>query len=270
MADGNGSTGGWRAVRAPDASGTRVIVRAARLISVTLLLYLGWELVDLLLVLAPRARRTWRRAVMRRWSRASCAALSVRVEVAGPPPASGSFLVSNHLSYLDVAVLASVTDTVFVSKSEVRGWPGIGWLARRFGTIFVARERKRDLPETNRRIDEALADGEGVVVFPEGTSTRGDQVLPFRPALLAPAADRRLPVRAASLHYATREGDPPASLAVCWWGDAPFLPHLRGLLALRGVEARVAFDPDPVQESDRKELAEKLWCKVNLLFRPVP
>jgi 1-acyl-sn-glycerol-3-phosphate acyltransferase len=159
---------------------------------------------------------------------------------------------------------------VFVSKAEVRDWPGIGWLARRFGTIFVERGRKRALPETNRRIDEALADGEGVVVFPEGTSTRGDQVLPFRPSLLAPAAERGLPVRAASLHYSTLEGDAPASLAVCWWGDAPFLPHLRGLLALRGIEARIAFDSGPVQESDRKELAEKLRRKVNLLFRPVP
>jgi hypothetical protein len=107
-------------------------------------------------------------------------------------------------------------------------------------------------------------------VFPEGTSTRGDQVLAFRPSLLAPAAERGLPVRAACLRYETLAGDPPASLAVCWWGDAPFLPHLRGLLALRGVEATVAFDPDPVQESDRKELAEKLRRKVNSLFRPVP
>jgi 1-acyl-sn-glycerol-3-phosphate acyltransferase len=268
--DGTGSTGDVQAVAAPEAGSFRVFARALRLSAVTLALYLAWEIGDLLLLATPRARRGWRRVVMRRWSRACCAALSVRIEVDGPRPSGGNFLVSNHLSYLDIVVLASVTDTVFVSKAEVRDWPAIGWLARRFGTIFVARERKRDLPEANRRIDEALAGGEGVVVFPEGTSTRGDKVLAFRPSLLAPAAERARPVRAACLHYATLAGDPPASLAVCWWGDAAFLPHLRGLLALRGVEATVKFDPDPVRESDRKELAEKLRRKVNSLFRPVP
>ncbi len=261
--------------RAPEtALGARGAARGARLAAVTLAYYVAWEIVGLALVLAPRARRGWRRAVMRRWSRAACAALAVEVEVTGTPPprgrGNGTFLVANHLGYLDIVVLASVVDTVFVSKAEIRDWPAIGWLSRRFGTIYVARERKRDLPVTNRRIDEALEAGEGVVVFPEGTSTRGDAMLPFRPSLLAPAADRGLPVRAAALRYETRAGDPPASLAVCWWGDAPFLPHLRGLLSLRGIDAHVAFDPDPVTDPDRKELAEKLWRRVNRLFRPVP
>jgi len=243
----------------------RQSARAARLLGVTLVWYVLLELGWLACSLAPRAaqrRRRWRRLVKRRWCAAVCRALAVRVEVVGEPPRQPSFLVSNHLSYLDVPVLGSLIDTVFVSKAEVADWPAIGHLATRGGTVFVDRARKRALPQVNERIRTVLAQGDGVVVFPEGTSTGGDELLPFRPSLLAPAADLGLEVRSATLSYAAGPGDPPARQSVCWWADAPFGPHVLGLLGLSRVRARVVFHPQTVREADRKQLADRLWSCV--------
>ncbi len=249
----------------------RAVLRGAWLIGLTLGLYLVWGLGHLSAsALAPRRRGPWRRRVFRLWGRGVCRGLGVRLSVVGEPPRTGVFLVSNHLSYLDIPVLASQLPAVFVSKSEVAGWPLIGRGARAMGTIFLVRERKRELPDVNRQIDSALAAGDGVVVFPEGTSTKGDQVLPFRPSLLAPAAQAELPVRAAVLRYETRASDTPASLSVCWWGDMPFGPHVSELLKLEFIDAQLEFLPEAVSDGDRKRLAEKLWAAVNSRFRPIP
>jgi 1-acyl-sn-glycerol-3-phosphate acyltransferase len=240
----------------------RLVWRGSRLVLATLTAYLLLEIGWLVLALLPERaarRRGWRRRIKRRWSRALCRAMAVRVEVVGEPPRQPCLLVSNHLSYLDIPVLAGLVDTVFVSKAEVARWPVVGLLATRADTIYVDRERKRRLPEVNARIRQVLEDGDGVVVFPEGTSTGGDGVLPFRPSLLAPAAELGLEVRCARLCYATGPGDPPASESVCWWRDMPFGPHVLGLLRLSGIQARVFFPPEAVRASDRKELAERLW-----------
>jgi 1-acyl-sn-glycerol-3-phosphate acyltransferase len=240
------------------------------LFAVTAVLYPPLVIGLVVLLPAPKLRLKLRRAIVHRWHKAVCAALAVRVRVEGELPPPGSFLVCNHLSYLDINVIGSVIRTVFVSKAEVADWPGIGMLASSAGTIYVERRRKRQLADVNVSIEQGLARGDGVVVFPEGTSTKGDVVLPFRPSLLAPAADAGLEVRAASLSYRTAPGDPPASLAVCWWGDMPFAPHVRALLQLRRIEATLEFAPDSARDADRKALSEKLWALVKSRFRPVP
>ena len=231
--------------------------------------WLVWLAGHLVLAPFPARREAWRRAVFRRWARAALGALGVELEVSGPVPSEPGLLVSNHIGYLDIPVLAACLPTVFVSKSEVRSWPVLGYMSRSMRTIYVRRERKRELPEVNRQIEAALARGDSIAVFPEGTSTDGSSVAPFRTSLLAPAANTGLPVRYACLHYETAPGDPPASVAVAWWGDMPFLPHLRVLLALRRVRARVSFGPEPVSERDRKLLAEKLRQGVDRLFVPI-
>ncbi|MBL8804559.1 MAG: 1-acyl-sn-glycerol-3-phosphate acyltransferase [Planctomycetes bacterium] len=248
----------------------RACWRGLWLVGITLGLYLAWLVGHLMLSLAPTRRIAWRRWIFRSWSRAACWGLAVHVTVVGEPPRAGAFLVSNHLSYLDIPVLATQLHTVFVSKAEVAGWPLIGPGARAMGTIFLVRERKRDLPDVNRQIATALLRGDGVVVFPEGTSTKGDQVLPFRPSLLAPAAEGAHEVHPALLSYATAPGDPPASLSVCWWGDMPFAPHVAVLLGLERIDARIEFLPERCSDEDRKQLAEKLWAAVNSRFRPIP
>jgi 1-acyl-sn-glycerol-3-phosphate acyltransferase len=235
----------------------------------TLGLYAAWGAGHVALAPWPGARRAWRRRMFRLWGRWTCAALGVRREVVGTPPRAGSFVVCNHLSYLDIPLLASVLGPVFVSKSEIAAWPLFGFLSRSMGTIYVERGRKRQLPDAVREIARALAAGDSVVLFPEGTSTKGERVLEFRPSLLAPAAEGGIDVIGASISYRTPPGDPPASESVCWWGGMEFVPHVAAFLHTSAVHARVAFAGEPVSDRDRKALAEKLWRVVSGQFVPV-
>ena len=248
----------------------RVAWRSARLAWVTLMGVAELALCNLASGFGAGARgrrRENRRRTMRRWCAGVCRALAVQVEVRGDPPRAPGLLVCNHLGYLDIPVLGAQADTIFVSKSEVADWPVIGRLATLGGTIYVERAAKRTLPAVNDSIRAALARGDGVVVFPEGTSSPGMEVLPFRPSLLAAAEELGLEVHAAGLRYVTAEGDPPASESVCWWGDMDFVPHVLGLLRLRGIRATVSFAPLPVRGGSRKELAQSLRLAVSDAIR---
>lgn len=248
----------------------RLALRTAHALAATTFWYGLWWCGHVLLFAAPRRRLRWRRWIMQRWCRALCRALAVRIEVIGVPPPPGSLLVSNHLSYVDVLVLGASVDAAFLSKAEVARWPLIGRLARDFDTLFLVRERHRELPAMNHQIATTLERGVGVVLFPEGTSHRGDRVHEFRTSLLAPAAEGGLRVWAACLSYRTLDGDPPASTHVCWWGDAPFGAHARLLLQLAGIEARVEFLAEPHVDADRKALAERLQSAIAARFQPIP
>lgn len=206
--------------------------------------------------------------VFRTWARGSLRILRARVDVRGPLPEGPFFLVTNHLGYVDIIVLASVLDCVFVSRADVAGWPIVGPLVRMVGTVFIDRELKRDIPRVLARIEENLAHGRGIVLFPEGTSSKGETVLPFRPPLLEVAARSDLPVSYAALSYRTAPGNPPAHLAVCWWGEMGFGDHLVKLLRLPGFHATVTFGEQTLRRSDRKDLARETWEAVLGQFEP--
>lgn len=243
--------------------------RAACLLAVTGVHVGAWLLGALPLLPSRSARARWRRACMRRWCRGILWALGVRLEVRGEVPTAARFLVCNHLSYIDVVALGSVLPVAFVSRADVAHWPLIGPLARWFDTVFVPREQKRKLPEVNAVVAQRVADGCALVVFAEGTTTAGDRVLPLKPSLLEPAVAAGVPVQAACLRYATRPPDAPASVAVCWVGDTVFLRHGYALLALRRIDAQLAFAPVARTASDRKELAAALDADVRALFTPM-
>jgi 1-acyl-sn-glycerol-3-phosphate acyltransferase len=189
--------------------------------------------------------------------------------VEGRPPEPPFFLVSNHLGYVDVVVLGAQFPCVFVAKADVAHWPVFGALCRVADTIFIDRTSKRDIPRVIARIRQVLASGRGVVVFPEGSSTNGAEVLRFRPSLLETAAIAGIPVSYASLSYSTPPGAPPAHRAVCWWDEQTFASHFLGLLGLPEIRASVTFGGETIQERDRKILAERLQYAVRAQFRPV-
>lgn len=247
----------------------RKLVHGAGACLVTIVLGLVWLAGNAVLAGSRARRDAWRRRLFRLWGRCLLGALRAELTVVGAPPAAPSMLVANHLSYLDIPVLAACLPPVFVSKAEVADWPLIGRMSRAMGTVFVQREEKRELPAVNRAIAAALARGDAIAVFPEGTSTNGSRVAPFRAPLLAEAAKSGLAVHYASLRYETLPGDPPASTAVCWWGDMTFTPHVLELLALRGIRAQVIFGAEPIQDRNRKLLAEKLWHAVERVFIPI-
>lgn len=217
----------------------------------------------------PRLRARWRMSVFRTWSICVLPVLGIEVEVAGTPPRPPFLLVTNHLSYVDIPVIGSQVGAIFIAKSEISSWPGVGIMCRSINTIFIDRTLRRDLPRVMREIDREMEHGMGIVLFPEGTSSKGATVLPFRPSLLEPAARSDTPVSYATLSYDTPEGEPPAHSAVCWWGGVSFSPHARELMRLRHVRAKLVFGDTPIHDVDRKELARRLRSAMLEQFEPV-
>lgn len=216
-----------------------------------------------------RANSAWRRFVMKTWSRCLLPVLGVRLQTSGSAPATPFLMVSNHLSYVDIPLIGSRTGAIFVAKSEIANWPVIGFICRSINTIFIDRTLRRDIPRVIKTIHRELELGMGVVVFAEGTSSMGAEVLPFRTSLLEIAVRAEIPVSYAALSYHTRAGDEPAEMSVCWWGGMGFGPHLWKLLMLDGVDAKLVFGDEQIRDDDRKRLAERLHRAVSGCFEPV-
>jgi 1-acyl-sn-glycerol-3-phosphate acyltransferase len=198
----------------------------------------------------------------RAWSQGVLRILGVELRVHGRPPQPPCYLVANHLGYLDIAVIASQAPCTFVSKQEVGKWPGLGLLANLAGTLYVDRGSQRDADRVSRSIAGHFAAGGSLMVFPEGTSSPGFEVGPFRSPLLAYPAAAGMPVHAAAIRYRAPEGHPPAAISMAWWGDAAFLPHFLALFRMPGMRADLSFAPEAVTQSDRKALASALRAAV--------
>ncbi len=214
--------------------------------------------------------RAWRNRNFRGWTGACARIIGLTIEVRNQPPSPPFLLVSNHLSYVDVLVLAERGDCTFVAKSEIAGWPMFGWLFRMAGTIFIDRKIKRDIPRVIELIGKTLESGLGVILFAEGTSSNGKTVLPFKPALLELAVREELPVHYARVSYAVPPGETPVERSVCWWGNMTFHGHLFRLLQVPYFHAKVVYGSEPIIAGDRQVLAEKLWTAVNSQLRLAP
>lgn len=248
----------------------RVVLRLLAITAVTLLSYLGIAASLLLRRFAAARQLRLRNAIFRTWARLFAWIVGLRVEVEGVPPRGAFLLVSNHVSYMDIILLATRVDAAFVAKADLRDWPVLGRAFAVADTIFIDRGRRRDVLRVMEQAGRDLQRNLGVVVFPEGTSSKGDEILRFKPSLLDFAARRDLPVHFAALSYATPDGYGPPSRRVCWWGDAPFLPHFLGLLRLPSFQARLVFGDAPVHDPDRKVLAEDLRRAIAEHFTPMP
>ena len=195
-------------------------------------------------------------------------AIGMRLKIVGAPPPEPYILVCNHLGYMDIVAICNVAASVFIAKSEVSSWPFIGTMVRSTNIEFVDRVNHRDLQRVNQIAAESTRIGRGVIFFPEGTSSSGRTVLPFRPSLLEHAASSGLPVHCASIHYETPAGAPPASNVVAWWGDMDFFTHLFHLARVPYFKATLVFAPEPIRADNRKTLAALLHQACLDIFTP--
>ena len=180
------------------------------------------------------------------WCRRIVRALGIECEIDGPVPEAGAGMlavVSNHMSYLDVLLYSAIRPFVMVSKTEVRGWPLIGWITAQAGTIYVQRAdvkggQTQTHAEVNAKMAEAFRSGLPVLFFPEGTTTDGSGIVPFRRGLYNSVVYDRVPMKVAAMRYVLSAANPGARIAehVCFVGDAEFGPHLFVILGLRGVK----------------------------------
>jgi 1-acyl-sn-glycerol-3-phosphate acyltransferase len=236
------------------------------------LLRLGWVICSGMAALAwflVRAGDTekGRIAWMQWMSRRFLSLLHCRVTVTGDLPSEG-LIVANHLGYVDILVLGSLCPAIFVAKSDVDSWPVFGWLSRNAGTIFVSRDNPAEVPAQLATMERPLREGVPIVLFPEGTSSDGSRVLPFRSSLLESAVRSGKPITPVAISYSLDgHGDPGREIA--YWGDHTLLPHLLNLLSKPGFEARVAFGPGRSPESDRKREAARLHAEVSGLLEQI-
>jgi 1-acyl-sn-glycerol-3-phosphate acyltransferase len=171
-------------------------------------------------------------------------------------------MVANHASWLDIFTLNALARIYFVSKAEVARWPGIGWLARATGTVFI--ERRASAAKAQRDVfHERLARGHRLLFFPEGTSTDGRRVLPFKSTLFDAFFDEAhredVWIQPVTVNYRAPEGADPRYYG--WWGDMDFGSHFAMVLAARrqGSVEVVFHDPVRVDDfDDRKALARHL------------
>jgi 1-acyl-sn-glycerol-3-phosphate acyltransferase len=243
----------------------RAAFRLVIFVAATLTIYSFWFITHFFI---PN-KIYWRQIIFGAWTASFVRISHMRVEVIGTPPKAPFFLVTNHLGYADIGAIRAVAKGVFVAKSEVLSWFLAGRICRDMGTIFIDRANRRDIPRAGEEIIERIDAGEGVIVFPEGTSTKGEQVLPFNSSFLEFAARSGLPVSYAAITYRTPEGEMPASLVACWWEDITFFAHLWRLFTVREYTAVISFGDEPVKNTKRKILASELHRRVEEKFIPV-
>ena len=199
--------------------------------------------------ISPQHRAEWLQRVCTRALRR----VGVNVRLEGDVPREG-LIVANHLSYADILALSAMMPCAFIAKKEVRSWPIFGWIAARAGTLFVDRERKLDTARVNESVDQALRSGLRVVLFPEGTSSDGSTVLPFRPSLFEPAIASGAAITPAWIGFEASSGS--VANDICYWGDMTLVPHLFRMLAIREITAHIRFGVAMRDLRDRKQAAE--------------
>ena len=237
----------------------RVVVRGL-LVLVTVLLGLA-ILLPLRLIERPvhGQYRPWTPYITKAVCRVSLIWMGLTYQRQGTPMVGQGAIVANHSSWLDIFVLNASDRVYFVSKSEVSGWPGIGFLARCVGTVFIARDRKEAKAQTQLFRERLLA-GQRLLFFPEGTSTDGLRVIPFKSTLFEAFFDPKLrdvlSIQPVSVTYhAPSDYD---ARTYGWWGDMDFGPHLLHTLALARHGRVVVVYHDPIRVADmadRKALA---------------
>jgi 1-acyl-sn-glycerol-3-phosphate acyltransferase len=243
-------------------------LRAAAILAVFLLatlLLIPWQWLGLTLGLRHA------RNFPHRYHRFVARLFGIRIRVIGDLPREAVLIVANHTGWLDIVIFSAVAPISFVAKAEVGSWPFFGTLARLQRTVFVERTRRSQTGAARDSIAARLAGGDTLVLFPEGTSSDGNQVLPFKSALLGAAeslrADgRHVTVQPVSTAYVGSHGMPMGRDErpfYAWYGDMELVPHLWEALKAGPLDVVVQFhQPLSLDALDRKELTRAAEAEI--------
>jgi 1-acyl-sn-glycerol-3-phosphate acyltransferase len=195
--------------------------------------------------------------------------LGLRLRVIGQPAMARPLLfVANHSSWVDIVALGSVLPACFIAKGDIARWPVIGWIARLGRTVFVSRARKT-VGEEQRVLERRLEAGDNIILFPEGTTSNGNQVLPFASAFLMLAFCKADPlVQPVTIVYDRLDGRPVTAAqreGIAWFGDMPLAPHFLRLARHRSFRATIQFGAPvpPGAHKNRKMLTAALEQEIS-------
>lgn len=221
------------------------------------------------MLVLPRLQGTRREQLVSHWSAHILRILNVKLTVSGTVPTaemSAALFVSNHISWLDIWAINTVRTVRFVAKSEVRSWPVIGWLAEQAGVIFIERSRRHDTSRVSGAGASALRGGDCLCVFPEGTTSDGTHLYPFRSSLLQSAVDAGAPVWPIALQYPLPGGSP--NTAIAYAGDTSLAQSMKAVLSQREITLHLKFS-EPIHPAgrDRRVLAQQAEAAIASLAR---
>lgn len=244
-----------------------------------LLLVIGYTLTSLFW-------RVWTRDIIRRrhlyirtvsfYCRLALRVMNIRVNLIEVPRENKSFLlIGNHLGILDILVTASQHPTLFITSVDMRHTPGLGFLTEMGGCLYVERRSRSQITREIQEIREALQQGFSVVLYPEGTSTNGERVLPFKKSLMTAAAGSGVPILPMVINYRKVNGEPMSHKwrdHVFWYGDLAFTPTLFRILSLKSAEVDLEFCEEihVLSEEHRREVANQVQKEIVSKYTPIP
>ena len=213
-----------------------------------------------LLFIFPFQKKNLKRWHIQRWSKRLLGIFKVELVVHGSQilPNRSYLLAANHISWLDIHVINAFNPIRFVAKSEVEGWPIFGWMAKQLGTVFIKRDNSRHARQVSGEVGKILQ-SESICIFPEGTSSLGTHVLPFKANLFESAVSAGAPVYPLAIQYfSTKTG--LRSEAPAFVGEMGLLESIANILKVRDLRVELSFlEPLKCQNgltSDRKQLAQ--------------
>ena len=215
-----------------------------------------------LILVFPLASEGSKKRHIQGWSRQLLNIFGLKFKVINGDylPKSGGYLIAaNHISWIDIASIHSFLPCRFVAKSEVAGWPVFGWMAKQTGTLFIRRDNKRHGKEIAKQLEDLLPK-EPICIFPEGTSTAGDQVLPFKTNLFESAAQTQVQTFPMAIRY--RNANQEYSDATAFIGDMTLIDSITKMLRAKAITVELIFAPSPATDLDRKDLA--LYCETQV------
>lgn len=214
-------------------------------------------------------QREW---LKRRWSVQLLEILNVFVQVYGTPPGKevrGAMFVANHISWLDIYALNTVKPMRFIAKSEVRSWPLVGWLAEKTGTLFIERSRRHDTGRVATMATQALRSGSCLCFFPEGTTTDGTVLLPFKTSLLQPAINAGAHLWPLAIRYPLANGG--INTAIAYWGEVTMKQSVAEILKQQRIQVALHFLPPlATAGQERRALAHEVRQSIAALLNLPP
>lgn len=221
-----------------------------------------------------KLRLPWRKAIPFRYHRLVARIMGMRVKVTGAiEPGGGILIASNHISWIDIVSISTVGPISLIAKKQVDTWPFFGLLARLQETVYVERERRAKTAEQRDVIKDRLSDGDNIVLFPEGTSSDGNRVLPFKSALLSAAEgkikgkdgiEKPIRVQPMSVAYTKLQGLPmnrDYRPFFAWYGDMDLIPHLLEAFSLGAIDCEITIHPPMTVEQMGSRKALTMACE---------
>ena len=198
------------------------------------------------------------------WLKKVVSIVGINLTVKGDSHTEHALWVSNHISWLDIPIIGS-EGAAFLSKAEVRKWPVIGWLGEKGGTVFIKRGGKNASQTASKKIAETINGGDNILIFPEATTSNGQDLKRFHARIFAPAIDHHLPVQPIAIRYLNAQGELHPSVV---WGDESFMTNLLSILGETGIHVELTFCPivEGHKFTERKRIAEYAEAQVKKAF----